>query len=76
LAAAQGLSDELKDQIEIAASLMNLPVDEVRSEIMKSAPMRLSAQIVTTGGRDRGPRTVIVERKTSRRVLTPRAKGA
>jgi hypothetical protein len=77
LVAAQGLSDELKDQIEIAASLMNLPVDQVRSEVMKSMPPRAStAQIVTASGRDRGPRTVIVEHKTSRRIAIPRAKGA
>lgn len=70
LIAAQGLTDDLKAQIEIAASLMDMPVEEVRSEVVKLAPPRPSAQIVTAGGRDKGPRTVIVERKTSRRMTS------
>jgi hypothetical protein len=75
LIAAQGLSEDLKDQIEIAASLMDMPVEDVRSEVMKLSPPRPAAQIVTTSGRDKGPRTVIVERKTSRRMTSPTSRG-
>jgi hypothetical protein len=63
--AAQGLTDQLLEQVEIAAALMDLPVDEVRAEVLKNAP-RKAEQIVTSGGRT--PRTVVVERRTSRRV--------
>ena len=67
--AARGLTGELQLQAEIAASLMDLPVQAVRAELMKTAPPRNSAQIVTNG-REGTARTVIVERKRSR-VLRP-----
>jgi hypothetical protein len=73
MAAAQGLTDELHEQIEIAASLMDMPIDEVRAEVMKTmAPMKkVSQHIVAPGGRDGAGRTVIVERRT-RRTAVPR----
>ena len=63
--AARGLTGELQLQAEIAASLMDLPVQAVRAELLKTAPPRNSAQIVTNG-REGTARTVIVERKRSR----------
>ncbi|MGA7384313.1 MAG: hypothetical protein WBW81_06370 [Methylocella sp.] len=65
IAAARGLTDELQLQTEIAASLMDLPVEAVRAELLKTAPPRNSAQIVTNG-REGMARTVVVERKRSR----------
>jgi hypothetical protein len=64
--AAQGLTDQLLEQVEIAAALMDLPVDEVRAELLKNAPLRKAEQIVTSNGR--APRMVVVERKPSRRI--------
>jgi hypothetical protein len=66
--AAQGLTDQLLQQVEIAAALMDLPVDQVRAELLKSAPSRKSEHIVTSSGREKTVRTVVVERKASRRV--------
>ncbi|MBD2751104.1 hypothetical protein IC232_31215 [Microvirga sp. BT688] len=37
IAAAQGLTEQIEGQIEIAAQLMGLPEDEVRSEVLKAA---------------------------------------
>lgn len=73
IAAARGLTDELQLQTEIAASLMDLPVEAVRAELLKTAPSRSSAQIVTNG-RDREgiARTVVVERKRSRGAFAER----
>jgi hypothetical protein len=65
IAAARGLTDERQLQSEIAASLMNLPVEAVRAELLKTAPARGSAEIVTNG-REGTLRTVVVERKRSR----------
>ena len=65
IAAARGLTGELQQQAEIAASLMELPVEAVRAELLKTAPPRSSAQVVTNG-REGNARTVIVERKRSR----------
>ena len=69
IAAARGLTDDLQQQAEIAAALMELPVEEVRAELMKLAPPRNSTQIVTSNGREGAARTVIVERKPSRRPV-------
>lgn len=72
--AAKGLSDQLLDQIEIAASLMDLPVEEVRGEVMKTASSRTAERIVAPNSREGTTRSVIVERKVSRRSV--RATGA
>ncbi|MCI0599567.1 MAG: hypothetical protein L0Y50_04940 [Beijerinckiaceae bacterium] len=66
--AAQGLTGDMEQQAEIAAALMDLPVESARAELLLMAPPRNSAQIVTSGGRDRAARIVIVERKPSRRL--------
>jgi hypothetical protein len=66
--AARGLTDELEQQAEIAAALIDLPVEDVRAELLKMAPPRNSTQIVTSNGREGAARTVIVERKPSRRL--------
>ena len=71
IAAAQGLSDQLHDQIEIAAGLMDMPVEEVRAEVLKSAPSRGAARILASSGREGMLHNVIVERKVSRRVVRP-----
>lgn len=64
--AAQGLTSELQEQAEIAAALMGMPIEEVRIEVLKMAPPRNSAKIVTAGAREGTARTVIVERRPSR----------
>jgi hypothetical protein len=74
--AARGLTDELQQQAEIAAALMDLPVEEVRAELLKTAPPRNSTQIVTSSGREGAERTVIVERKANRRVAAGAVKAA
>lgn len=66
--AAQGLTDQLQEQIEIAAGLMDLPIETVRAEVMKAAPPRNAARIVAPPNREGTTRSVIVERKVSRRT--------
>ena len=69
IAAAQGLSEELDEQAEIAAALMGLPYDEVHAALLKTAPPRkdLKTSVVFAGPAS-APRTIVVERKLSRRV--------
>lgn len=70
IVAAQGLTDELDEQAEIAASLMGLPRDQVRAELLKLAPARKKdtlKSVVFTGPAS-APRTIVVERKLTRRV--------
>ncbi len=64
--AAKGLTDSLQEQAEIAASLMGMPVESVRAEVLKSANERgTSTRVIAT---ERGARrAVVVERLPSRR---------
>jgi hypothetical protein len=68
IVAAQGLTDQAQQQAEIAAALMNVPVEAVRTELLKRMPPRGSGRIVTASGREGTKRTIVVERKPSRRV--------
>jgi hypothetical protein len=72
ITAAQGLSEELAEQAEIAAALMGLPYDEVHAALLKTAPPRkdLKTSVVFTGPAS-APRTIVVERKPSRRIVAP-----
>ena len=68
--AAQGLSDDVAEQAKIAASLMGLPSDQVYAELARRAPPRKDVvkSFAFVGSAD-APRTVVVERKPSRRVI-------
>jgi protein involved in polysaccharide export with SLBB domain len=68
IAAARGLTDDVQAQVEIAASLMELPIEQVRSELLKSGGQRKDIKTIgVTAGRPGALRTVVVERKISRR---------
>lgn len=69
--AAQGLSDQLQDQIEIAASLMDMPIEAVRAEVIKAAPSKSAQRIVAPSTKEGVTRSVIVERKVTRRAVRP-----
>ena len=69
--AARGLTDDVEEQVAIAAGLMEADVDEVRAALKKAPPPRKQATLAFTnrGGTER---SVVVERKTPRRVLPGR----
>jgi hypothetical protein len=70
IAAARDLSDDIDQQVEIAASLIGLPADQVRAELLKLAPPRkdTSKSVVFTGPAT-AQRVVVVETKRPRRVV-------
>lgn len=69
LVAAQGFTDDQDGQIEIAAGFMGVPVAEAKSELRRMASnRRTSATIVATTRDKNAARTVIIERKVSRRM--------
>ncbi len=72
IVAAQGLTDDPQGQLQIAADLIGAPLAEVKAAMQKLNVDRRSTRIVSAPARD-GVRTVVVERKTSRRLG---AKGA
>jgi hypothetical protein len=63
--AAQGLTDDLKEQIEIVASLMEISLDEARGVVLRMG-QRKDVNHVTVTGRVGAPRAVVVERRTPR----------
>jgi|SRR5665213_243005 hypothetical protein len=70
LIAAQGLTDDLDEQVSVASSLIGLPSDQVRAELLKMAPPRKGpTRTVTFAGPASAPRMVVVERKPTRRGL-------
>jgi hypothetical protein len=71
--AAQGLTDELKEQVEIVASLMEIPVDEARGVVLRMGRQRKDVNRMTVTGRVGAQRAVVVERRTTRfSVAAPR----
>jgi hypothetical protein len=73
--AARGLTDNLQQQVEIAASLIGLPHEGVRAAVLKSnqGAKQLTLVQPTTG---RTQRTVVVERIASRRPSDKRRFGS
>ena len=67
--AAQGLTDDVEGQIAIAADLMGAAREDVKSEMRKLVPDRRITRLVAANSRDNGVRTVVVEKKASRRVI-------
>jgi hypothetical protein len=66
--AAQGLTDELGEQIEIVASLMEVTVDEARGAVLRFG-QRKDVNRVTIAGRAGATRAVVVERRVARRPI-------
>jgi len=73
--AARGLTDDFQQQVEVAASLIGQPEDEVRAALLKSGQAKKQLTLVqpTTG---RSQRTVVVERVTTRRSFDKRRFGS
>jgi hypothetical protein len=69
--AAQGLTDDLKEQMEIVAALMEITPDEARSVVLRMG-QRKEINRVTVTGRIGAPRAVVVERRAPRATLVQR----
>ena len=75
VAAAQGLTDDIESQIEIASQLMGMSQDDVRPVVLKASPLapirrpvRLPERF-SMHERSEGPKVVVVERKRPRLVM-------
>ncbi len=64
--AARGMTDDVQQQAEIAAALMDEPVEKVRVAVLK-ASQKKDVNRVTFTTRRGSERAVVVERKVSRR---------
>jgi hypothetical protein len=75
IAAARDLTDDVEEQVEIAAGLIDLPAEQVRAAIAKIRQSRRPAATLAFTNRGGAERAVVVERKTPRRTLAGRSAG-
>jgi hypothetical protein len=73
--AAQGLTTDPDEQIEIVASLMQVPLEEARAAVLRLGQRR-EVERVTIAGRIGAPRAVVVERRTPRFAVAHRRSAA
>ena len=66
LYAAQGLTPDLGEQLNIAAELMDLPIDQVRAEAQRLGQRRVRTSAPSPNGRALG--FTVVQRRSQRRV--------
>jgi hypothetical protein len=77
--AAQGLTEELRERIEIVASLMEVPLEEARSAVLRMGQTKdVNRVTITAGhsGRTGAGRAVVVERRTPRHAVLQRRSGS
>lgn len=77
--AAQGLTDELGEQAEIVASLMQISAEEARGAVLRMGQRKDVDRITIIAragrsGHNAAPRAVVVERRTPRRAVPDRSK--
>jgi hypothetical protein len=75
--AAQGLTDEPGEQVEIVVSLMQISAEEARGVVLRMAPRKDVNRITVTArstqpGQANGARAVVVERRAPRRSVQSR----
>jgi hypothetical protein len=73
--AAQGLTTDPNEQVEIVASLMEVPPEEARAAVLRLGKRR-DVERVTVTGRIGAPRAVVVEKRTPRFAITNRRSAA
>jgi hypothetical protein len=75
ISAARDLTDDVEEQVAIAAGLMELALEDVRAVLKKSPPPRKPAATVAFTNRGGMHRSVVVEHKPSRRLSNRPAGG-
>ena len=74
--AAVGITDDLEQQAEIAASLMGLPIEEVKAVVKKAArPVLGRSTTRVIAGEQGAQRSVVVERRVVRRFGNDKRTG-
>jgi hypothetical protein len=74
--AAAGITDDLNEQAEIAASLMGMPIDAVTVEVKKAGRLTLgrsSTRVIA--GEQGAQRSVVVERRVVRKFGNDKRTG-
>src|ERR1700738_382880 len=66
--AAKGLTGNLREQAEIAAAVMGMPIEEVIGEVAKAGSRQTAVSVGVSNTKVR-PRMVVVEHRTTRRPV-------
>ena len=68
--AAMGITEDLDQQAEIAAALMGMPLETVQTEVKKASRTALRSNTTRViAGEQGAQRSIVVERKVSRRII-------
>ena len=73
--AAAGITEDLNEQAEIAASLMGMPLDSVTAEVRKTSRIQARSATRVIAGEQGAQRSVVVERRVVRRFGNDKRTG-
>jgi hypothetical protein len=73
--AAAGITEDLTEQAEIAASLMGMPLDVVTAEVKKTSRIQARSATRVIAGEQGAQRSVVVERRVVRRFGNDKRTG-
>lgn len=73
--AAAGITEDLNEQAEIAASLMGMPIETVTAEVKKTSRVQARSATRVIAGEQGAQRSVVVERRVVRRFGNDKRTG-
>lgn len=73
--AAAGITEDLNEQAEIAASLMGMPIETVNAEVKKTSRIQARSATRVIAGEQGAQRSVVVERRVVRRFGNDKRTG-
>jgi hypothetical protein len=73
--AAAGITEDLNEQAEIAASLMGMPIETVTAEVKKTSRIQARSATRVIAGEQGAQRSVVVERRVVRRFGNDKRTG-
>jgi hypothetical protein len=74
--AAAGITEDLREQAEIAASLMGMPIEAVTAEVKKAGRLTLGrASTRVIAGEQGAQRSIVVERRVVRKFGNDKRTG-
>jgi hypothetical protein len=73
--AAAGITEDLNEQAEIAASLMGMPIEAVTAEVKKTNRLQARSATRVIAGEQGAQRSIVVERRVVRRFGNDKRTG-
>jgi hypothetical protein len=73
--AAAGITEDLSEQAEIAASLMGMPLETVTAEVKKTSRIQARSATRVIAGEQGAQRSIVVERRVVRRFGNDKRTG-